>query len=374
MTGRNWSNVPRASRPDDPVERRKAEQLSVAVNPEVESKRGAGWADVHLVHQALPVTDLAEIDLSIEFLGRRLAAPLVIASMTGGHSAARELNSVLARAAERHGLAMGLGSQRAMLRKPELGETYSIAREKAPSAFLIANVGAAQLVPQGDEPALTDTDLLKCVSAISADAIVIHLNFLEESVQTEGDRRVRGLRRAIVHAIESLSIPVIAKETGAGLSAETAVELREMGFSALDVGGAGGTSFAAVEGLRAESFGDRRGAQLGRVYRDWGIPTAIAILMASKSGLPVIGTGGVRSGLDAAKALALGASLVGVARPLLEAALAGDDAVDQWITQFLEELRVAVFLTGGSSITDLQSIPRVILGETRRWVDDLALG
>ncbi len=209
---------------------------------------------------------------------------------------------------------------------------------------------------------------------VGADAIAIHLNFLEETVQPEGDRQVAGLRDALRAAVASLPVPAIAKETGAGLSRTTALELRRMGFRALDVGGVGGTSFAAVEAKRAQARGDLRGASLGKVYRDWGIPTAVSIVGARAAGLPIIATGGVRTGLDAAKAIALGASLVGVARPLLSAALEGEAAVDAWITQFLEELRVAIFLSGGRCLDDLRSAPRVILGDTRRWIDDLGYG
>jgi isopentenyl-diphosphate delta-isomerase len=349
---------------------RKREHLEVVAASEVESG-GAGWADVHLVHAALPRTDLAGVDLETEFLGRRLKAPLVIASMTGGHPDAGRINRVLAEAAEGHGLAMGLGSQRAALCDPGLAPTYAVAREAAPTAFLIANLGAPQLVPQGGAPAATSDDLRRAVDMIRADALAIHLNFLEESVQTGGDRQAAGLREALAAAAAASPVPAIAKETGAGLSRESAIELAGLGFRALDVGGLGGTSFAVVEAIRAERRGDRRGAALGRAYHDWGIPTAVSVVGALAAGLPVIATGGVRSGLDAAKALALGATLVGVGRPLVRAALQGPEAVEAWIAQFLEELRVAVFLCGGRCPRDLAGVPRVILGDTRAWLADL---
>ncbi len=358
----------------DEVERRKAEHLRLAASQDVSSRTGPGWADVQLVHQALPVADLSAIDLRLEFVGHHLQAPLTIAAMTGGHQAASKVNGILAGAAQRHGLAIGLGSQRAALRNPALVPTYSVAREMAPTAFLIANIGAPQLVPQAGEAPLTRRQLSEAVAMVGADAIAIHLNFLEETVQPEGDRQVAGLRDALRAAVASLPVPAIAKETGAGLSRTTALELRRMGFRALDVGGVGGTSFAAVEAKRAQARGDLRGASLGKVYRDWGIPTAVSIVGARAAGLPIIATGGVRTGLDAAKAIALGASLVGVARPLLSAALEGEAAVDAWITQFLEELRVAIFLSGGRCLDDLRSAPRVILGDTRRWIDDLGYG
>ncbi len=361
----------RPSAARDDVETRKAEHLRLATGQGVSTPRGPGWADIHLVHQALPVEDLSAIDLSTEFLGHPLRAPLAIAAMTGGHSAAGEVNARLARAAERFGLAMGLGSQRAALRNPRLARTYAVAREVAPHALLIANVGVAQLVPQDSGPPLNPRQLSDAVAMIGANALAIHLNFLEEIIQPEGDRRVTGLREAIAGAVASLGVPAIAKETGAGISQRTALELRALGFRALDVGGVGGTSFAAIETARARAQGDLRRVVLGKVYADWGIPTAVSIVAASAAGLPLIATGGVRSGLDAAKAIALGASLVGVGRPLLSAALEGDAAVEAWITQFLEELRVAIFLSGGRHVTDLRSAPRVVLGDTRRWIEDI---
>ncbi len=339
---------------------------------DVEARTSAGWEDVHLVHEALPRTDLDRIDLSVEFLGHRLRAPLVIASMTGGHSSARAINATLAAAAQRHGLAMGLGSQRAALRRPSLASSYRVARETAPDAFLIANIGAAQLVPQGGAPAIRPDELCELVAMVSADALAVHLNFLEEMVQPEGDRCTAGLRATLPGVVEALRVPVIAKETGCGMSRSTATELAEAGFDALDVGGLGGTSFAAVEAIRAEERGDRRGAALGGLYREWGIPTAIAVVGAASTGLPVVATGGVRSGLDAAKALALGAVAVGVARPLLSAALAGEDVLEEWISHFLDGLRVAILLTGGRRVSDLRSVPRVFTGQIREWL--LGLG
>ena len=291
--------------------------------------------------------------------------------MTGGHADARRVNARLGSAAERFGLAMGIGSQRAALRQPSLVPTYTAARHAAPTAFLIANVGAAQLVPQDSGPALTSGQLSEAVAMIGANALAIHLNLLEETIQPEGDRRVAGIREALAAAAESVAVPMIAKETGAGLSRDVALELRELGVRALDVGGAGGTSFAAIEAARAAARGDTGRAQLGAVYHEWGIPTAVSVVAARAAGLPMIATGGVRTGLDAAKALALGATLVGVGRPLLLAALEGDAAVDTWITQFLEELRVAVFLTGGRRVGDLAGAPRVILGATRAWIQNL---
>ena len=355
----------------DAVEVRKAEHLQVTATRDVNTRAGPGWADVHLLHEALPEVDLEAVDLSVEFLGRRLKAPLAIAAMTGGHVAAREVNAVLARAAERHGLAMGVGSQRAALRNPDLAYTYAVVRQEAPTAYLIGNIGAPQLIEQQSGQALGLVEAQAAIAMIDADALAVHLNFLEESVQPEGDRRAAGCADAIGDLAQVLGMPVLAKETGAGLTRSTALRLRDLGVAALDVGGVGGTSFAAIEGLRAEAQGDERGRVLGELLRDWGVPTAVAVVGAAVTGLPLVATGGVRTGLDAAKALALGATLVGVARPLLQAAMAGDAALDAWIAQFLHELRTVLFLTGSRSVADLQTRPRVIVGATKSWLDQL---
>jgi isopentenyl-diphosphate delta-isomerase len=356
---------------DELIEQRKADHLRLSAAGEVEALAGPGWDDVALVHEALPDIDQCAIDLAVTFLGKELRAPLLIAGMTGGHRTAHDVNAVLARAAERHGLAMGVGSQRAALRRTDLAYTYTVVREQAPSAFLIGNIGAPQLIAQGETPALGLEEVQAAVQMIRADALAVHLNFLQESVQPEGERRAAGGAEAIRRVVEFVGVPVVAKETGAGLSRATALQLKELGVNALDVGGVGGTSFAAVEGLRAESQGATGSQRLGEIFRDWGIPTSVSVVAAQPTGLPLVATGGIRTGLDAAKALALGATLVGVARPLLQAALEGDAAVDAWIAQFLAELSTALFLTGSASVSALRGKPRVVTGTTSAWINQL---
>jgi isopentenyl-diphosphate Delta-isomerase len=358
---------------DELIESRKGDHLRLSAAGDVDARGGAGWNDVHLVHEALPEINLDAVDLSVEFLGHRLRAPLLIAGMTGGHTAAHDVNAVLARASERHGLAMGVGSQRAALRRPALAYTYAVVRQQSPTTLLIANIGAPQLVSQREGTPLGLDEVEAAVAMIGADALAVHLNFLQESVQPEGERRASGCAAAIRQLVDHFGsrTPLIAKETGAGLSQATALQLKELGIAALDVGGVGGTSFAAVEGLRAEAQGAAASQRLGAMLRDWGIPTPVSVVGVQAAGLPVIATGGIRTGLDAAKALGLGASLVGVARPLLQAALEGDAAVDRWVEQFLLELRTVLFLTGSSSIAALRAKPRVILGATRGWLDQL---
>jgi isopentenyl-diphosphate delta-isomerase len=353
------------------VSARKAEHLSVIASQDVTSRTRPGWDDVHLLHAALPEVDLAEVDAATNLLGHTLRYPLVIASMTGGHPTALTVNRVLARAAAAYGLAMGVGSQRAALRDRQLRDTYAVVRQEAPDAVIIANIGAPQLVEQDGAPPLSHADVAEIIDMVRADALAVHLNFLEEAVMTEGDRNARGCRAAIAGLARSLNVPIIGKETGAGLSAEAALLLRDAGVQALDVGGLGGTSFSAVEGARAGAGGDRRGVRLGDVFREWGIPTAVSVVEARQSGLPIIATGGVRTGLDAARALALGATAVGVARPLLLTALDGYESVAAWIEQFVAELETAMFLTGAASLPDLQRRPPIVLGQTADWLRQL---
>jgi isopentenyl-diphosphate delta-isomerase len=330
----------------------------------------AGFDDVHLVHDALPELNPGAIDTSLDFLGHRLRLPLVIASMTGGHARGGEVNALLAMAAEDAGIAMGLGSQRAALVDPGLAETYTIARHVAPTAFLIANVGVAQLADGGG---LTVEEVERLIAMIRADALAIHLNAAQELVQPEGEPNARGWEAAIEAVSRRVSIPVIAKETGSGISARVAARLRNAGIAAIDVGGAGGTSFAQIETDRARLRGDEHRERLGRMLARWGIPTCVSVVEASRTGLPVIATGGVRSGEDAAKAMALGATAVGVARPLLEAVVTtGADGARAWIEGFGHELRAAMYLTGSAEVANLRSASKVVTGDTKQWLDQLA--
>jgi isopentenyl-diphosphate delta-isomerase len=249
--------------------------------------------------------------------------------------------------------------------------TYSVVRESAPTAFVIANVGISQLVKQELDPALGVRDIAQIVAMVRANALALHLNYLEESVQPEGQTRARGALAAVRALAAKSRVPVIAKETGAGITREVALRLRRAGVKAVDVGGVGGTSFAAIEAMRAEAQSDSARMSLGNRFRDWGVPTAIAVVGAASVGLPVIATGGVRSGLDAAKAIALGATIVGVGRPLLQAALRGEESVERWISDFELELRTAVFLSGVRRAVDLRRATVVITGESKQWLDQL---
>lgn len=355
----------------DEVKARKAEHVQVSLNHDISAPQSASWTDVHLVHQALPEVDLDEIDMATTYLGFRLRYPIFISSLTGGHPDVAIINERLATIAQEYGLAMGVGSQRAALVTPQLAETYSITRAKAPDAFLIANVGAPQLIAQRGKQAFTIEDAQAAIRMIGANALAVHLNYLQEAAQPEGDRNARGALAGIRALAAEVGVPVIAKETGAGVNYEQARRFARAGVSAIDVGGAGGSSMAAMEAQRAHDRGDAVALAIGALYRSWGVPTPIAVIEAHAGApeLPITATGGVRSGLDAARALSLGATLIGMGFPFLKAASESLDAVRSFLDQFLTELRVAMQLTGCANIAELRNAPAIVTGATRDWLD-----
>jgi isopentenyl-diphosphate Delta-isomerase len=324
------------------------------------------WDDVQLVHRALPELDFAEIDPSVELLGHRLKAPIVITGMTGGFPDAAKINENLARAAAEVGVAMGVGSERAAVLKGQYPESYAVvARHAVPLKF--ANIGAPQIIPQrpGD-PVVGPAEVRAALDLIHADVLAIHLNFLQEMVQPEGDRRARGALDRI--AALAQEFPVLVKETGAGISEAVARQLKERGVRAFDVSGTGGTSFAAVEHYRAVEQGAEREARVGRTFWDWGIPSPVSVLELVPLGLPVVASGGVRSGLDVARAIALGATAAGTAGGVLRAASTSFEATRTELELLVHELKVAMFLTGSRTVADLQKAPYVLTGETRPWL------
>jgi isopentenyl-diphosphate delta-isomerase len=355
----------------DPIWLRKAEQLDLAQRMSDEVSGAAGWSDIHLIHQALPSIDADMIDISTVLLGRQLAFPLVIAGMTGGHAGAVEVNRLLASSAEKVGVAIGVGSQRAALEHPELTKSYAIVREEAPTAFVVGNIGISQLISYFDE-GLIDRQVGALIEMIGADALAVHLNYLEEVVQPEGQTRARGALNALAAFVTASPVPVLAKETGGGLSVEVARTLRDIGVSVLDVGGRGGTSFAAIEAERSRTRGDHQRSELGAALATWGIPTAVSVRACSDV-LPTLAVGGVRTGVDAAKAIALGAVAVGVGRPLMMCAVQGEDAVLDWLNGFQLQLRSAMFLAGAHQVMDLASTSPIVLGATSDWFRQLGL-
>lgn len=352
----------------DEVKQRKIEHVSVALGQDVSASQRANWSDVQFVHQALPEVNLDDIDTSTTFLGRTLRYPLFMSSLTGGHPDVTSINSNLARAAEQYGLALGVGSQRAAIVNPEVADSYAVTREQAPNAFLIANIGAPQLIAQNRHEAFTREQVQRAIDMIGANALAVHMNSLQEAAQPEGDRRAVGEAAALTSLTQWVSVPVIAKETGAGVCREQAMLLRSCGVSAIDVGGAGGSSMAAMEAARSRSRGDERTMNIGLLYRDWGIATPIGVVEAGTAHLPLISTGGVRNGLDIARALALGATLVGMGFPFLKAASESYEAVCELLETVIAELKVAMQLSGASTIAQLRQVDVVLTGETREWL------
>ena len=333
---------------------RKLEHLLICENYDVEFKnKTTGFEDIELIHNVLPEIHKNDIDLSTSVFGKKLDSPLFITAITGGHPTAKNINKQLAVAAENNGIALGVGSQRAACEHPELIDTYSIVRENAPDCLLVGNIGAPQL-------SLAE----KAVEILDADILAIHLNPLQESIQPEGDLDARGYLDLIGQITESVDIPVVAKETGCGISAESARALVGAGVDYIDIEGAGGTSWAAVETYRAE---DR---YLGEIFWDWGIPTAVSTVeVVNAVDVPVISSGGIRTGLEAAKAIALGADAVGMALPFLKNS-ASQEQLNKFIERFNDSLRIAMFLVGANSIDELKQSSLVIRGKTREWLTE----
>ena len=351
--------------PDD-IGRRKSEHIEVAASGAADfAERTTLLEHVHLVHQALPERAVDEIVLETQLAGRTLRAPLVVTGMTGGTPEAAAINRDLARAAARAGVAFGVGSQRAMAEHPELEPTFQV-RDAAPDVVLIGNLGVVQA------RALGTARVIELAKRIGADAFAIHLNPAQEMIQAHGDRDFRGAVDTIARLVEAMPVPVIVKETGCGLSLEAARAIRGAGVETVDVAGAGGTSWVAVEARRAAA--GSAAAALGHELWDWGLPTAVAVVAARSAGLTVIASGGLRSGHDVARALALGARAGGMAAPVLRAQRAGgEDAAAALLEQVIASIRTVVLLSGGGSAQDLAAVPRHLGRELRDWLADLGL-
>jgi len=345
--------------------KRKADHIKISLNQNVQARKATtGFEDVYFVHKALPEIDKQKIDLSTNVFNHRFAAPLIAGAVTGGTLEATKINATIAQVVEELGLGMGVGSQRAAIEDKKLEKTFAIARKKAPTAFLIANIGGVQLLH-----GYSLKEAKKAIEMIEADAIAIHLNPLQEAVQPEGQTNFNGVLDRIGEIAKELDTPVIAKETGAGIAREEAKELEAAGVKGIDVGGAGGTSFAAVEYYRAKEHRNSFQRRLGDVFWDWGIPTAISIVEVSQTvSIPTIASGGLREGVDMAKALALGSSLTSLSQPVLQAAVKGVKETKHVLSLLIEELRNSMFLIGANSVLGLRETPLVITGKTAEWL------
>lgn len=346
------------------ITQRKRDHLELCATGDVGFKDTTTLLEcVRLVHDALPELSIDEIDTSVTLFGKTLRAPIFIAAMTGGTDEAAEVNHTLAAVADARGYGFGLGSQRAMHRREAVSWTYRV-RDKAPNVLLLGNVGMVQARE------MTTAQLRALAEGVAADALCVHLNPAMEIVQPGGDRDFRGGRELFKRLVGELGIPVIAKETGNGISVAAARKLRGAGVAHVDVSGAGGTSWVGVETLRAEESAKR----LGQALWDWGVPTAASVMACAASGFEtVIATGGVGSGVDVARALALGASAAGIARPTLKALREGGrDGVERFLDDVERELRAVMLLTGAPNVAALRTAPRVVTGELRDWAASIA--
>lgn len=346
---------------------RKLEHIDVVTRLSTDSAEGTLLDYVRIVHRGSPQVNLNDIDLSKEFCGKDLGAPLMITGMTGGHPASESINAALAEVAQRFRLAIGVGSQRAGIENPSVARTYSVVREKAPDAFVVANLGAPQL-----SKGYGVKEAVRAIEMIKADAIAVHFNPGQEAFQDEGDPFFSGVLAKIEELVDELSVPVIVKEVGTGLSREDVAYLSSIGVKCFDVAGLGGTSWIKVEALRsAARHGGVPAKDPGPLSDRWGNPTAIAVVEA-RDVAPwayIVGSGGIRSGLDAAKVIALGADLAGLAAPALRALSKGVESLTALIETMLYQLSVVIFMTGGSRVEDLWRAPISVWGRLREELE-----
>lgn len=328
------------------LESRKADHIRISLDEDVQSRITSGLERYRFMHQALPEVDAGAVDTSLTFLGKRLSAPILISSMTGGTEQAGAINRNLAEAAQGAGIAMGVGSTRAAVVKPELAGTFRV-RDVAPDILLFANIGAVQF-----NYGFTVDQCRKAIDLIGADGLILHLNPLQEILQPEGDVNWAGLVDKIAEVTTALDVPVIAKEVGWGISPRAAKDLADAGVAAIDVAGAGGTSWSQVEMFRAHNDVQRR---IAEAFVDWGIPTAESILHVRQAApaVPVIASGGLKNGVDGAKCIALGATLFGLARPFLRAATISAQAVADELMVVTGQLRAAMLCVGARNLPAL---------------------
>jgi isopentenyl-diphosphate delta-isomerase len=346
---------------------RKADHLALCAEGDVGFReRTTMLEQVRLVHDALPDMALADVDTSVTLFGKTLRAPLLIAAMTGGTEEAGRINRELASIAEERGYGFGLGSQRAMLVRPGTGPSYRV-RQVAPATLVLGNVGVVQA------RAMTTSEVRLLCDEVGADALCVHLNPAMELVQPGGDRDFSQGLATIARLVRDVGLPVVVKETGCGLGPSVGRRLRDVGVKHVDVSGAGGTSWVGVEAKRAEAAGDAGARALGEALWDWGIPTAACVALLATQGFEtIVATGGVGTGLDVARAIALGASLGGIARPVLRALTAhGRAGALSFLDGVEAELRAAMLLTGSRDVAALRCAPRVVVGELGGWISQL---
>ncbi len=340
------------------ISNRKIEHVRIIANENVQHDHNY-WNDIEIVQKSMPEVNLDDIDISLEFYGIRLKAPIIISSMTGGHPETKKINENLAIAAAEKGIGMGVGSERAAIEHPELGDTFSIVSEYD-VPLRIANIGAPQLIDQR-KPALTDENIEYAIQLIKAHFLAVHFNFVQEMIQPEGDTNGYGVYSRLESIAKKFNI--IAKETGAGFSKTDIINFKKIGIKAIDVGGRSGTSFSAVEAYRRNSDSN---IDTSTLFWNWGIPSPISVKYSSGI-LPTIASGGIRSGVDVFKGLILGAKMAGSASPFLKAALVSDREVVKLIEQFERQLKIVMLLTGCRNLEDIRNVRYVITGRLSEW-------
>ncbi len=344
----------------DLIMSRKKDGIDIPLSNNVQSRFNSNYLEfVKFIHNALPEINFDEIQTATEFLDYKFGAPIIIDSMTGGTPEALKINARLGALAETFGFGMGLGSQRAGLKSDALAETYSVARKNAPSAFLIANIGGAQLAEGLDIKMIE-----KIISMIDANALVIHLNPLQELIQPEGEPRYRGVLEKISKITESINIPIIVKEVGAGISRDVALILEKAKVHCINIAGSGGTSWAGIEKIRANKVKNDIKEHLGELFWDWGIPTALSLIEVRNAvEIPLIASGGIRNGLEIAKCISLGANMCAMAYPFLKAASESKETLFKFSELIINELKGTMFLTGSSNVLDLSKSRLILTGE-----------
>ena len=344
---------------------RKLHHIDIVLNEDVTARVSTSLDEIILIHDCVPEIELDEIDTSIKILGKRLDLPLLISSMTGGHPKTKKINEILAMVAEEMNIAMGVGSQRAAIEDSSLVDTFSITRKVAPNALLLANIGAPQLaLGYGIEEARA------CVDMIDADGLFVHFNPLQEAIQPEGDTNYKNVLNSLEDLVKGLDVPVIPKETGAGMSYEAIKKFLNVGIKWVDISGLGGTSWSAVETFRAKLQNANLNVELGMRFWNWGIPTAISILEARLAGARVFASGGIKTGLDVAKSIAIGADIAGMAGPFIKAyAKGGKKEIERLVEAIRVELKTTMFLVGAKNIEELKRVPIIFGSKIISWLN-----
>jgi len=347
------------------IKNRKLEHIIICLEENIEaSYKKTGFQDIEFVHRALPEMDLNEIDTSIKVFNHQFDYPILINAMTGGHEVSKIINKNLANLAKEFNIGLALGSQRAAIKDPKLEYTYKIARDISPDAFIIGNLGAPQISKE-----YGINEIKQAIEMIQANALAIHLNALQECLQSEGEPVYKGVINGLQNIKKELKIPLIVKETGAGIAKEDIILLKNIGIDTIDISGVGGTSWAAVEYYRSKDK-TKNLPEITKTYWDWGIPTAVATIEASTADVNLISSGGIRSGLDIAKAIAIGADLVGISLPFLKAAYQDDyKTLQEIMKKFIKELKIAMFLTKSKNLAALKNSNLIISGNTKEWIE-----